>query len=193
MVRIVDGAFGSFVRSQILLGVAVGIATYVGFWALETYAGMTVGNYKLVFAVLSGLLQLIPGVGPWVNTIATVALAYATRSTSAAVQVLALYVAIQLVVARFISNRSGPQLLDVHPAILILVIVALSQLGILWAFLAAPIAATARDLWRYLYGRASEPPLPAGLLPSQREAYFKQAAAAQTAAARPIPAVYRRR
>ena len=193
MLRIVDGAFGSFLRSQILLGVAVGVATYAGLGVLESYAGLTVGNYKLVLAVLSGFLQLIPGVGPWVNIVGTVVLAYTVRSTAAALQVLALYAAIQLVVVRFISNRSGPQLLDVHPGILVLVIVALSQLGIVWAFLAAPIAAAARDLWRYLYGRASEPPLPAGLLPSQRESYAKQVAAQQANAARPLPAAYRRR
>lgn len=194
IIRIIDGAFGTFLRSQVLLGIAVGLSTYAGLAVLERYAGLSVGSYKLLLAILSGVLQLIPGVGPAVNVVGTVALTYATRSLSAALQVLILYLLIQLVVGRFVSGRAESKLLDVHPAILILVIVALSQLGPLWFFLAAPIASVSRDLWRYLYGRANEPPLPAGLLPSERERYAQQVAAQRQAAGPyPLPAVYRRR
>jgi len=70
------------------------------------------------------------------------------------------------------------------------VIVALTQLGALWFFLAAPLASIARDVWRYIFGRLKEPSLPPGLLPSQRAAYERKLAAQ---VARPLPAAYRRR
>jgi predicted PurR-regulated permease PerM len=193
LIRIVDNAFGTFLRSQVLLAIAVGVATYLGFALLKSASGLEVGTYDLFFAVLSGLLQLIPGVGPVVNTIGVTALAYFTRGQAEALQVLALYLAIQFVVGKFVNGRTEARLLDTHPVILILVIVALSQLGALWFFLAAPIASVARDLWRYLFGRLGEPAMPAGLLPSERKTYTQKLAEQQAAVSRPLPAVYRRR
>lgn len=193
LIRILDNAFGTFLRSQVLLAIAVGLATYLGFAFLKSSTGLEVGVYDLFFAVVSGLLQLIPGVGPVVNTIGVTALAFFTRGQTEALQVLALYLGIQFIVGRLVSGRAEAKLLNVHPVILILVIVALSQLGALWFFLAAPIASVARDLWRYLYGRLGEPPMPAGLLPSERKEYAKQLAEQRAALARPLPAVYRRR
>jgi hypothetical protein len=43
--------------------------------------------------------------------------------------------------------------------------IALSQLGLIWILLAAPLAAVTRDVFRYVYGRLQDPPLPAGVLP----------------------------
>jgi predicted PurR-regulated permease PerM len=188
LVRIVDRSFGSFFRGQVIVGIAVGAATYAGLYALESLSGLTT-PYKLPLAVLAGLLQLIPEVGPMVNIIGTTLLALVTRGQFPALQVLILYVGIQWVTGKLVADRFRP-MSDVHPAVLVLVIVALTQLGPAWFFLAAPVAAVARDSWRYIFGRLKEPSLPAGLLPSDREAWERQQAAAR---ARPLPAVYRRR
>ena len=50
---------------------------------------------------------------------------------------------------------------------IVVAIVALSQFGVVWLFLAAPVVVIIRDLFRYAYGRLSEPPRPAGLLPGE--------------------------
>ena len=42
-----------------------------------------------------------------------------------------------------------------------------SQFGFIWVLLAAPLAVAVRDLYRYAYGRVSDPPRPAGLLPGE--------------------------
>lgn len=188
LVRIVDRSFGAFFRGQVIVGIAVGLATYAGFALLERYAGLAT-PYKLPLSVLAGFLQLIPQVGPLVSIIGTTLLALIARGQLPALQVLLLYIAIQWLVGKLVTNRFRP-MSDVHPAALVLVIVALSQLGAFWFFLAAPIAAVARDAWRYLFGRLREPALPAGLLPSDRDAYERRQAAQVT---RPVPAVYRRR
>jgi hypothetical protein len=57
---------------------------------------------------------------------------------------------------------------------LIVVIVALSELGLLWVFLAAPVAGIVYDLLRYAFGRLSEPP--------RRPAFCLRKAAASTQA-----------
>jgi predicted PurR-regulated permease PerM len=52
-----------------------------------------------------------------------------------------------------------------NAAIILLVLVVLSEFGIFWVILAPPVAAAARDLFLYLYGRLGDPPRPAGVLP----------------------------
>jgi len=54
---------------------------------------------------------------------------------------------------------------DIHPAILVVLLVLLSQFGFIWVLLGAPLAVSARDLFRYAYGRLSDPPRPAGVMP----------------------------
>ena len=189
-IRIVDNAFGTFLRGQVIVGLAVGLATYGGLLLMEKYLGLVTPN-KIPLAVLSGLLQLIPEVGPMVNVLGTTLLAFLVFGQTAALEVLVLYLLIQFITGKLVGDRFESKVIDVHPVALVLVIVALSQLGPLWFFLAAPIASVARDIWRYTFGRLKEPSLPAGLLPAQREAYQRRVA--QQQAARPLPAAYRRR
>ena len=188
LIRIVDRSFGSFFRGQVVVGIAVGLATYAGLVLLERYAGL-VTPYKLPLAVLAGALQLIPEVGPLVSVFGATILALLARGPIPALQVLLLYVAIQWMVGRLVAERFDP-MSDLHPGVIVLVIVALTQLGAFWLFLAAPVAAVARDVWRYLFGRLKEPSLPAGLLPAERASYERQKA---QRARRAVPVVYRKR
>jgi hypothetical protein len=55
-----------------------------------------------------------------------------------------------------------------HPAIFVIVLVLLSQFGFLWVLIAAPFSIVVRDLFRYVYGRLSDPPTPAGVAPGER-------------------------
>jgi predicted PurR-regulated permease PerM len=189
-VRIVDNAFGTFFRGQVVVGLAVGLATYAGLYLMDRYLGMVTPN-KIPLAVLSGLLQLIPEVGPMVNILGSTLLALLVFGRVAAVEILGLYLLIQFVTGKLVGDRFESKVIDVHPVALVLVIVALSQLGSFWFFLAAPIASVARDIWRYTFGRLKEPSLPAGILPAEREAYLRRVM--QQQAARPLPAAYRRR
>jgi hypothetical protein len=55
--------------------------------------------------------------------------------------------------------------LNIHPAILMPLMIMLGQFGLIWVILAGPIAAVVRDLFLYCYGRFDDPPRPAGALP----------------------------
>jgi hypothetical protein len=46
-----------------------------------------------------------------------------------------------------------------------LLAIMLSQVGFVYALLSVPIIVLSRDIFRYAYGRLSDPPRPAGLLP----------------------------
>lgn len=165
VLRIFDRAFGVFFRGQVLVGMVVGLATYLGLNFL-TRLGAPESPYLVTFAVLAGLLQLIPEIGPLLNILLGVLIAFKISSTLA-LYVLALYLGIQFLVGRWLKDRIEQRIIDVNPALLVIVIVALSQLGFFWLFLAAPVAGVARDLFRYVYGRVSEPPRPAGVMPGE--------------------------
>jgi hypothetical protein len=62
----------------------------------------------------------------------------------------------------------------------------MSQLGLIWLLIAAPILAIARDVVKYLGGRLDDPPRPAGVIPGERVTATQAVAAA-------LPSVYRAR
>jgi hypothetical protein len=90
---------------------------------------------------------------------------------------------------RLAGSRIENRIIQIHPAILLVVIVAMSQLGFFWVLVAAPLVSILINLFRYFYGRLSDPPLPAGVLPGQP---VTPALAAPEQAVPRTPLVYRR-
>jgi predicted PurR-regulated permease PerM len=178
VVRICDRVLGIFLRGLALQGFAVGALTFVGLRLLPR-AGFPSIHYPLALAALAAVLELIPMVGPLVAAVPAVALGL-SHSPQMAIAVAGLYIIVQLIVNNLIASHVQQRIINVHPAVLVMVIVAISQFGVLWILLAAPIAALVRDLFRYTYGRFGDPPRPAGLLPGE-VAPLQIAAAAPTA------------
>ncbi len=187
LLRILDRTFSAFVRGQFALALAVGLLTYAGLKGLE-WAGLVNTQYELLLAVFAGLMQLVPTIGPIVSTIPAVLIGY-SFSNYVALIILGLYLLVQWLVMNYLSPRVERNVIDLHPALLVIVIVAISEFGFLWVLLAAPVTAVVRDLFLYTYGRFSNPPRPAGLLPG--EALPTPAATAVTHH-RPVPLIFRR-
>ena len=166
VVRIVDRTLSASLRGLVLQGLAVGLATYLGLLLLEQF-GLLAIKYKLLTAVLAGLMELIPDIGPFLWAIPAAAIGFA-NSREMGLALLAAYLLGRWLVHRLLVSRLEQRVAgDIHPAFMVVAIVALSQFGILWLFLAAPVVAIARNLFRYVYGRVSDPPRPAGLLPGE--------------------------
>lgn len=107
------------------------------------------------------------------------------HSQRAALLLLLLVIVVQQIVSRFVAPRvERSYASNIHPALLVIAIVIVSQFGPFWLLLATPITSAIVDLYRYIYGRWSDPPRPAGLLPG--EALRRPSAVAST------PAVQRR-
>jgi predicted PurR-regulated permease PerM len=168
VVRICDRVFGIFLRGLVVQGFAVGALTFVGLLLLPR-AGFPSIRYPLALASLAAVLELIPVVGPLVAAVPALALGF-LHSPQMALAIAVLYIIVQLIVNNLVASHIQRRIINVHPAILIMVIVAISQFGLLWILLAAPIAAVARDLFRYIYGRFDDPPRPAGVLPGEAPA-----------------------
>ncbi len=166
VVKIVDRTLSAALRGLVLQGIAMGVATYLGLVLLEHF-GLVAIQYKLLAAVLAGLMELIPDIGPFLWAIPAGAIGFA-NSSEMGLGLLGAYVVGRWLVHRLLVSRVQEQVVrGIHPALMVVAIVALSQFGVLWLFLAAPLVVIARDLFRYVYGRVSEPPRPAGLLPDE--------------------------
>jgi predicted PurR-regulated permease PerM len=160
---IIDRAFSTFIRAQVVLAIAVGLLTYVSLRLFDVLGFEQPGN-RLLLATLNGTLTLVPQIGP-VLALVLAALVGLTQSPEMALAMVLLFLGVNAVVGNLIAPRLERRVTDIHPTILVIAIVALSGLGLVWVLLAAPIAAVARDLFRYTFGRLSDPPRPAGLLP----------------------------
>ena len=164
----------------------MGFLVYVGLRASPSIGGPTFQE-PLALAALAGATQVIPIIGPLLGLL-PVLLILVVDSDRALVYA-GVYVAARLLGASLLGSRLMERRLGVHPAILIPGVVMLGQLGILWLLLSAPIVSAVADLVRYVHGRLSEPPLPAGVLPRT------QAAAVRLPAGSPVsrvPSTYRR-
>jgi predicted PurR-regulated permease PerM len=163
LVQIVDLDVRSYVRGQLLLGLSVALAVGVGLLGLDLF-GLNV-NYVLLLAVIAGFTELIPVIGPILGAVPAVILGFIDSPTTG-IAVLILYIIIQQIENNFLVPRIVGDSVGLHPAILMVLLVVCSQVfGLAGAILSAPMGAIARDVFSYLYGRLSEPPLPAGLLP----------------------------
>jgi predicted PurR-regulated permease PerM len=163
LVRIVDRTFRAFIDGQLMLGIIVGVLVYLGLALLEAL-GADIADYKLLVALFAGIMQLIPSVGPIVTGVVFF-VGGALIDIEAALILLALFILIEQLVGRFVAPHLERRYIVIHPAILVVSIVALSEFGIFWILLAAPLTAIIRDIFRYVYGRFGDPPLPAGVLP----------------------------
>ena len=162
VLKITDNVFGNYVRGQLILGLMVGGSAFLGLHALSLL-GIEGIHSTLLLGIFAGITELIPTIGPIIGAIPAVIMGL-FMSWKATIAIVLLYVLIQQIENAVLVPRVTGNALNIYPAILMLVLVALSQFGLLWAILAAPLLALARDLFRYVYGRFADPPRPAGMV-----------------------------
>lgn len=144
---------GRWVRGQLLLGLSVFVATVIGLTAL-TLAGFTeFGQFTLVLALIAGVLEWFPIIGPIVAAIPAMLIGF-TIGLPAAVAAAILYTAIQQLENHVLVPKVMGDAVELHPAVLIVALIVGGALfGIGGAILAAPTVAAGRDLYRYGFHR----------------------------------------
>jgi predicted PurR-regulated permease PerM len=142
----------------------VGLLVYVGTQLSPRIGGPTF-EQPLALATFAGVTQVVPVVGTILGLIP--ALLTLPLSPERAGVYLAIYVVARILGSTILGSRLMSRNIGVHPAILVPGVVLIGQFGILWLLLSAPIVAIVVDLVRYIHGRLSEPPRPAGLLPHE--------------------------
>ena len=157
VISIVGRVFGSWIRGQVLLGLAVGVATFVGLLVLGALVDPIFSRFAVLLAVIAGLLELLPIIGPIIAAVPAILLA-ATAGVEAAGAALLLYLGIQQLENNLLVPKIQGEATDLHPsAVMLALVIGGAVGGLLGAILALPIAAAARDVYRHLFHRLSVP------------------------------------
>ena len=162
VIGIIQKVVGQWVRAQIVLGVTVFFATFGGLLLLSEFVHPVFGQFALLLAIVAGVLELLPIIGPIIAAIPAILLA-ATAGVEAVVAALVLYTVVQQVENYFLVPKIQGDAVQLHPsAVMFAIILGASIGGLLGAILALPVGAAARDVFRYLFRRLSpNPPAPA--------------------------------
>lgn len=130
---------GGYVRGSVLSGLAVAALTYIGLVIIGI-------EYTLVLALIAGLGELIPILGPILAAIPALGIALLESPTQALI-VLGFYVALQQVESHLIMPNILHSQAHIPPLLVIFALFAGGSIGgILGALIAVPIAGALRVL-----------------------------------------------
>lgn len=127
----VNEKLGGWLQGQFLLSVSIGIITWISLTAIQM-------PFALPLAVLAGLFEIVPTVGPIIAAVPAVIVAL-TISPNMALVVVILYLVIQLLENQIFVPRIMQRAVGLNPVIVIIgVIVGDRLLGIPGALLSVP-------------------------------------------------------
>jgi predicted PurR-regulated permease PerM len=147
--------WNAYYRGQFILGLSVGVATYIA----TTLLGLP---QPLVLAVIAGLLEFIPNIGPTLSAIPAVLIALVAESQTFpglegppfALVVMATYFLIQQLESVLLVPRIMGSTLNLHPFVVLVAVVFGARIaGVLGVILAAPVTASLRLFATYLWSK----------------------------------------
>ncbi len=150
----IEKALAGYVRGQLILSTVMGLSAGVGMWILGT-TGLVPGaeKYALLFGVWTGVIEVIPYIGPWLSAIPPMIYALVVDPISA-LWVLALFVFIYQVEGHIVVPNVMANALRLHPLLVIFGLLAGGELyGIAGVLMALPTMAAARAIWEFFSER----------------------------------------
>jgi predicted PurR-regulated permease PerM len=124
---------GYWLRGQLLLSLIVFIMVYVGLMLLGI-------KYALVLALIAGIFEIVPFIGPWIAAIPGVFFAF-SHSPSKALMVAILYLVVQQLENNLIVPKVMGKTTGLNPLVVLVAIMIGARLGgIIGALLAVPVA-----------------------------------------------------
>ncbi len=146
---VVRNVTGRYLRGQLVLGLAVGSAVFL----LLAVAGVT---YAAPLAVLAGMAEFVPIVGPWLAGTLGVVVVLAT-SPAKALWVALGYIVIQLLQNNLLSPRVQGQQMGIHPAIVIVLTMGAGYVfGVLGFLIILPVTMTVVELVKQARARGRD-------------------------------------
>lgn len=139
-------AVGGFMRGQLLVALIVGTLTSFGLWVIDL-------PFWLLIGMVSGFLNIVPLVGPWIGGALGIIVAIGTRDLQTALWAGLVALIVQQIDNNFVSPAVLRATVRLHPATIILGLVAGASLGGFWGILlAVPAMAVVKivagHLWR---------------------------------------------
>lgn len=152
LATLVDDVLSAYVRGQLLLCLFVGILATIGLLIIGV-------PFAPVLGLIAGIFEILPNIGPYLGAIPAILVALATDPISA-IWVALVFFAIQMIENLILVPRISGKSVQLHPALVMLVLVVGGQLAGIWGMLiAVPVAAVIRDVFLYLYLRLLDEPL----------------------------------
>lgn len=146
---IINHALGSYVRVQLTLAFIIGSVTAVGLLLMGVPSAIALG-------VIAGFTELIPVLGPIIATVIACTVTLATEP-SMTPWVLLFFFAVQQLENSLLVPRIQGHAVQIHPAVIIVLLVIANQMIGIWGMLiAVPLAAVARDTFLYIYHRLDD-------------------------------------
>ena len=146
---------GKWLRGQLLLIVLVAAVAYIG---LGPVAHLP---YALALAVMTGILEIIPLIGPLIATAVVAVDAFARGGAGLAVGVIVFYFVLRQVEDQVVMPVVIGRAVHLHPIVTIFaVLVGLSLYGVLGGLLGVPVAAAINVVFRELYPATNAPAKP---------------------------------
>lgn len=156
-VGIFNRLFGRWLRGQLLLGVIVGGATFAGLQVLGFVVDPRFSEFAILLAVVAGVLELLPIIGPIISMIPTLLVALTVRDPAQGlIAVVILYTVVQQLENNVLVPVVQGDAVDLHPSVVILALILGGSIaGFLGAVFAVPLTAVGRDIYRYFFRRLS--------------------------------------
>ncbi|HST05620.1 MAG TPA: AI-2E family transporter, partial [Chloroflexia bacterium] len=151
ILRITNGVLSQYIRGQLILALAVGLASTIGM--------LIVGApFPVVLGVISGITEVVPVIGPILGAIPGLILAaFHPEGWVMVLKVLVVYVIVQQLENNLLVPKIQGDSVKLHPALIMVALVVGSQVGGLFGLVVAvPVAAIMRDIYLYLYRRFTE-------------------------------------
>ncbi len=127
---------GRWLRGQLIVMFAVGLLVFIGLFLLRV-------DFALMLAVLAGLLEIIPYIGPFVAGTAAVALAF-LQAPVLGILVLALFLIVHQIEGYILVPQIMKRAVGLNPLVVIIsMIIGAKLYGILGVAVAVPIVAIA--------------------------------------------------
>jgi predicted PurR-regulated permease PerM len=152
LATLIDDVLSAYVRGQLLLCLFVGILATIGLLIIGV-------PFAPVLGLIAGIFEILPNIGPYLGAIPAILVALATDPISA-IWVALVFFAIQMIENLILVPRISGKSVQLHPALVMLVLVVGGQLAGIWGMIiAVPVAAVIRDVFLYLYLRLLDEPL----------------------------------
>ena len=143
VVAVIDKVLGRWIRAQLVLSAAVAVLTFIGLAAL----GITLAP---ALAVLQGIMEFIPILGPWIGGAVGVIVILAIAPQKV-IWAIGIYLVVQLLENIFLVPRIHGGYLRIHPAIILVLLTVGAFIAGLWGIiLIVPLTATIVEIYKYV-------------------------------------------
>ena len=139
IIKKIESRLGSWIRAQFTLCLIVGLASFLGLTLLGV-------NFALPLAILAGILEIVPSLGPILSAVPAVLIAGLT-SPVLGLSVIALYFVIQQIENSFIVPQVMKKTIGLPPLVTFLsLLIGGRMAGLAGAVLSLPIVLTLQVL-----------------------------------------------